>query len=90
LGDNGLPKKGTRITPGMILVGKCGRTRSYEKDKPDCLEIHSLPYDELKREYGHLWTDTSLYATDETAGIVIDAYIEEFRGSSRAVVILED
>jgi hypothetical protein len=37
-----------------------------------------------------MWRDTSLYATDETAGTVCDAYLEEFNGRPRAVVILED
>src|SRR5947209_11633232 len=90
LEENGLPKKGTQITPGMILVGKCGRARSYEKSKPERVEIHYLSYDELRRKYGHMWVNTSLYATDATAGTVRDAYIEEFDGRPRAVVVLED
>jgi hypothetical protein len=73
----------------MILVGKCGRSKTWEKGKPDCLEIHGLPYDELRKKYGHMWIDTSLHATNETAGTVCDAYIEEVNGKPRAVVILE-
>jgi DNA-directed RNA polymerase beta subunit len=41
LDANGLPKVGTRTTPGMILVGKIGKTRSFDRSRqPSALELH--------------------------------------------------
>jgi DNA-directed RNA polymerase beta subunit len=90
LDTHGLPKIGTRILPGMILVGKIGTTELYDpKKKPNALEIHALPFEELRARFGAMWRDSSLYADDETSGIVKSAYIEDHDGRQKAVVILE-
>jgi DNA-directed RNA polymerase beta subunit len=90
LEGDGLPKIGTRIAPGMIIVGKIGKTRTYDDSRrPTALDIHALSFDELRSRFGDMWNDTSLYASSETTGIVTHASIENIRGKQTAVVILE-
>jgi DNA-directed RNA polymerase beta subunit len=90
LAASGLPKIGTRIVPGMILVGKIGKTRTYDPSRtPSCLEIHGLPFDELRSQFGHMWSDSSLYADSETAGVVKQASIECVAGKQVAVIVIE-
>ena len=90
LNTDGLPKVGTPIVPGMIVVGKIGKTRNYDAShQPTALEIHGLPFDELRSRYGSMWKDSSLYADPQTTGIVKDAYLEDCCGKMRAVVVLE-
>ena len=87
LDGNGLPRLGSRILPGMILVGKIGRTQSYDPEKqPNALELHGLSFDELHAKYGQMWRDASVYATDETSGIVTKAVLIEEAGQKKAVV----
>jgi DNA-directed RNA polymerase beta subunit len=91
LNTNGLPKPGTRIVPGMILVGKIGKTRAFDPSRqPTSLEIQGLPFDELRSRYGSMWEDSSLYASSETSGVVKEAYLENDQGNQRAVVILDE
>lgn len=88
---NGLPKVGARILPGMIIVGKIGKTKKYDPvHQPTPLEIQGLPFAELTRKYGGMWKDTSLYAGPMTTYIVKDAYFESIPGKQKAVVILEE
>jgi DNA-directed RNA polymerase beta subunit len=90
LNANGLPKVGTRIVPGIIIVGKIGKSRDYDSSRqPTSLEIQGLPFDELRSRYGGMWKDSSLYADSQTSGIVKEAYLESHQGSQRAVVILD-
>src|SRR5215472_16806893 len=90
LNTDGLPKVGTHIAPGMIIVGKIGKTRNYDASRqPTALEIHGLPFDELRSRYGSMWKDSSLYADSQTTGIVKEAYLEDYGGKKRAVVILD-
>jgi len=90
LNTDGLPKVGTLILPGMIIVGKIGKTRNYDAShQPTALEIHGLPFDELGSRYGSMWKDSSLYADSQTTGVVKEAYLEDCGGKKRAVVILE-
>jgi DNA-directed RNA polymerase beta subunit len=91
LDTNGLPKVGTRIIPGMIVVGKIGKRREYDpSQQPTSLEIHGLSFDELRSRYGDMWKDSSLYADSQTRGVVKEAYLEDVRGKQRAVVVLEE
>jgi DNA-directed RNA polymerase beta subunit len=91
LGANGLPKVGTRVYPGMILVGKIGKTRTYDPSRqPSCLELHGLSPDELRSRYGHMWKDSSLYADATMVGVVTGAAIETVQGREVAVVVIED
>jgi DNA-directed RNA polymerase beta subunit len=90
LDTNGLPKVGTRIKPGMILVGKIGKSQNFEKSRqPNALEIHGLTFEELRSRFGGMWKDGSLYATSETAGIVERASIESENGQQVAVIYVE-
>ncbi len=89
LDEHGLPKVGTRITPGMVLVGKIGQTRSFDQSRqPNALELHGLSFDELRSRYGGMWYDASIYANDETAGIIEHASLETVRGQQVAVVLI--
>jgi DNA-directed RNA polymerase beta subunit len=90
LESSGLPKVGTRIEPGMIIVGKIGRSRFYDPERqPAALEIHGLDFETLRSRYGPMWKDTSLYADEATAGVVSDAGFESQDGSTVAVVQIE-
>lgn len=74
LDENGLPKIGTSLTPGMILVGKIGKAKAYENSrKPTELEIHGLSFRELKDRFGHLWLDASTYVPEGVFGDVESA-----------------
>jgi DNA-directed RNA polymerase beta subunit len=88
--EDGLPKIGARITPGMVLVGKIGKSRYFDPNhEPTALDVHSLPFEELKSRYGSMWKDTSLYADTHIKGIVKEAYFEVSNGRKKAVVVLE-
>jgi DNA-directed RNA polymerase beta subunit len=90
LDDNGLPKVGTRITPGMILVGKIGKTLGFDRSRqPTAVELHGLPFNELRSRFGNMWKDGSLYANADTVGIVEQASIENVDGEQVAVVLLK-
>jgi len=89
LDENGLPKAGTRIAPGMVLVGKIGQTRSFDPSRrPNALELHGLSFDELRSRYGGIWYDASTYADNETAGIIEHASLETAYGQQVAVVFI--
>lgn len=90
LGEHGLPRPGTVIHPGMIIVGKIGKTKRFDpKAQPSALEIHGMEFGELKEKYGGMWKDGSLYATEATDGVVQQAYLEETPSGQKAVVELE-
>jgi DNA-directed RNA polymerase beta subunit len=90
LGETGLPKVGTRIRPGMIIVGKIGKSRFYDPDaQPTALEIHGLDLEDIRNKYGKMWNNTSFYASQEHSGIVRDAFIECRNGSLVAVVEIQ-
>jgi len=90
LQESGLPKVGAVVAPGMVLVGKIGKTRRFDpKRQPNALEIHGLPIEEVRARYGAMWTDTSLYASPDIAGIVRRAYFEESSTGLKAVVELD-
>jgi DNA-directed RNA polymerase beta subunit len=88
---NGLPKIGTRIVPGMILVGKIGKSRDYDPSRqPTALEIHGLSFPELRSRFGGMWRDSSLYADIGTTGIVMQTSIGMVHGRRVAVVLIEE
>jgi DNA-directed RNA polymerase beta subunit len=90
LAENGLPLIGTKLRPGMIIVGKIGKTKNFDpKRQPSCLEIHGLPLEKLQTKYGDMWQDLSLYATSQVYGSVIKAYFEKTSTSLKAVVEIE-
>lgn len=46
LEENGLAKVGIIIKPGMILIGKIGKTRAYDPtNQPNSLEVHGWPFE---------------------------------------------
>jgi hypothetical protein len=90
LDTNGLPKLGTEIKEGMILVGKQGQSASYDRAKlPTSQELHGLSQTELNQKYGHLWKVTPVYADRESVGVVMAAYLEEANGKQQAIVELD-
>ena len=90
LQENGLPKIATHIKCNMIIVGKMGKTKEYTTyNRPSCLEIHGLPFEKIKAKYGNMWRDTSLYATNESTGVVKNAYFENTTDGLKAVIELE-
>ncbi len=71
LDENGLPKIGVSLSPGMILVGKIGKAKAYEYSrKPTDLEVHGLSFQEFQNQFGHLWIDASAYVPDGVFGEV--------------------
>jgi DNA-directed RNA polymerase beta subunit len=90
LDESGLPKVGVQIKPGMIVVGKIAKTRSYDPERqPTALEIHGLDLQTLRSTYGHMWQNTSLYADEARSGVVSDAFFECRDGATVAVVQIE-
>jgi DNA-directed RNA polymerase beta subunit len=87
LDDNGLPRKGTAIRAGMVVVGKTGRGPRFDpQHMPTSLELNGLPREELAARYANYWTDTSHYASKETEGIVESACFETVDSKLCAVV----
>lgn len=87
LDENGLPKKGTLIQPGMILVGKIGRTKKFDPFvKPSALEVHGLSFEELRAKYGHMWKNYSVIATSENSGVVERAFLKKTANGVKAIV----
>jgi DNA-directed RNA polymerase beta subunit len=91
LDRQGLPKLGTNILPGMIVIGKIARTHEYNRrTPPSSLEIHGMSFEELKEKYGMMWVDRSYYADQATCGVVKRAEFERLPNDLlRAVVEIE-
>lgn len=89
LDENGLPNKGTLIQPGMILVGKIGRTMTFDPFvKPSALEVHGLSFEELSAKYGHMWRNYSVIATSQHSGVVESAFLKETASGAKAIIEL--
>jgi len=74
LQDNGLPKIGTYVQPGICLIAKFGATSSYSKSRmPSEMESLASDEDELIERYGHMFYDGSLYVPDGVFGVVTNA-----------------
>jgi DNA-directed RNA polymerase beta subunit len=90
LDESGLPKIGTRIRAGMIIVGKIAKTRSYDPERqPTAIEIQGLDRQTLCSKYGGMWRDTSLYADEAQLGVVKGASFVQRGGSTVAVILIE-
>ena len=88
--ESGLPRPGTQIRPGMIIVGKIAKSKTFATDgQPSSLEIHGLDRDVLVEKYGHMWLDRSYYATTKIQGTVKDSFFETREGELIAVVLIE-
>lgn len=89
LDRNGLPKVGSKIEPGMILVGRISKTKSWRSDRqPTALEIHALELADVQANYGAMWRNASVYATSETRGIVKSACLTESAIGQKATIEL--
>lgn len=90
LDDRGLPKVGTQIREGMIVVGKWGKTKGYdERGLPTSLELHGLPKAELIAKFGHFWKVTAVRADASMVGVVASARLEPDRGAFQAIVEIQ-
>ena len=89
LDEDGLPRPGRPLGPGMIAIGKIGRSLAYEHGRrPTDLEIHALESRGLKKRYGHLWTDTSVRVPRGIHGVVVDSTLN--RGDDGAATATVD
>ena len=89
LDANGLPKMGSVILEGMVLVGKMGAGAGYDKQNlpRECdFIIYSL--DEINRKYPNYFINQSVLATLETEGRVVESRFEPIGNRLCAVVEL--
>lgn len=91
LDPNGLPKLGTIMTPGMIMIGKIGKSKAYPSSrKPTALEIAALSFQDLRSQFGHLWIDSSLRVPSGLRGKVVECRIDVAEtGRLKAIVEIE-
>jgi DNA-directed RNA polymerase beta subunit len=91
LDSNGLPRVGTVITPGMIIVGKIGKRASFDRERrPNALELHSWSFEEIRAKYGSTVRDGAIHADATTAGIVVfSALTKAPDGRDMATVVIE-
>jgi DNA-directed RNA polymerase beta subunit len=88
LQDNGLPRVGCVVTEGMILVGKIGKTKSYDSDvKLSASDVAFVGEEEIRRRYGHMWADGSYYARAAERGRVVAS---RFEGDGERLVAMVD
>ena len=91
LDNKGLAQVGTYLKPGMVIVGKIGRTKKFDQAKMhSCLAMLALSRKELRSMYRTMLYDASLYANHETAGVIKNAYFEPISESLvKAIVEIE-
>lgn len=91
LDTHGLPKTGTVLHPGMVLIGKIGQTLRYTPERaPTALEKQGVDFETLRVKYGDMWKDGSLYVTPDTIGVIVAAYFVEDKLGTSAVVEIEN
>ena len=85
---DGLPREGTVLRPGMILVGKLGKTAAYATSrKPTALELQGLEFEQLRDQFGHLWVDRCAYVPPGMAGRVVGAECQKNADGSEVVIL---
>jgi DNA-directed RNA polymerase beta subunit len=90
LDDNGLPRIGTCIKEGMVVVGKNGTTALFDPKKtPSANDYAYYSREELLAIFGDMWHDGSYYAKPGDAGKVVSAALKEENGSLVAVIQIE-
>ena len=91
LDANGLPKVGTLVKEGMLLIGRRGNSKEFDESKePSCLELNGLSQEALIRKYSHLYQNLSVYAEHKHCGVVLEArLLTNPDGSQKAVVVIE-
>jgi len=91
LSSEGLAKIGTRVQPGMILIGKVGqRKEAGMLRKMNAFEQLIATRKELRTYLRQRLYDASVYASSECFGVVVDAYFElDEEGRRVAVIMIE-
>lgn len=90
LHGEGLPKVGTIIAPGMIIIGMIGKSNTYVVDSvPNALEMNIYGREYVNQKYGHMWVNKSVYADENTSGKVTGSRVETRNGALVVVVELE-
>lgn len=88
LDRNGLPEVGARVEPGMILVGRIGKSALHATSrKPTALEWNGLSFEELNRQFGHLWVDRSVRMPGDLSGEVVESRFEMRGDGGQAAVV---
>jgi len=89
LSSDGLPQIGTRVAPGMLLVGKVGAKKSDERSKWNELQLLTANCQELQNYWRSRIYDGSLYAPEGCTGAVVAAFFEPVGDRVQAVVEIE-
>jgi hypothetical protein len=77
LEQNGLPRVGTLLKPGMIAVAKWGRSRAYDRSLiPTGVEEQYYTPQELVDKFGYLFINSSRYVNQGEEGRVVGARFE--------------
>jgi len=75
LDEFGLPKTGTQIHAGMILVGIIARTTLYDpNNQPTALDKQWFDREYVNLKYGKMWNNKSFYADDTKLGSVQESF----------------
>jgi|GEM_PF-5154849 len=90
LDENGLPKVGEKVQPGMLLIAKFGATKSYRRDAmPSDIERWLTAEETLIDKYKHMFYDASFYVPAGVYGRVTEAFTEQKGQFKRVVVRVE-
>ncbi|HEV7223901.1 MAG TPA: hypothetical protein VGN42_14430 [Pirellulales bacterium] len=89
LSGEGLPSIGTRVAPGLLLIGKIGQKKSEGTEKLNELQLLTANQCELREYWRKLLYDASVYVPDGCWGSVVAAYFESAGDRKQAVVEIE-
>ena len=90
LEENGLPRIGTKLSPGDIVIGRLAKSRTHDTSvRIDDRDLYVLSFEELNKKYGHMWVNRSVYAAANQVGTVKSARLVEENGVTRAIVELD-
>ena len=89
LTSSGLPKVGTRVQPGMVLVGKIGRKSQDIPQQMNELERLIASERQLEEYYSSWLYDASLYAPPGCFGTVTAAYFDNAKELATVEITLE-
>jgi DNA-directed RNA polymerase beta subunit len=90
LADDGLPKPGVFVKAGMVLIGKWGCRKEYQRSLvPKPIEFQWLPPSELAERMSTLVEDRSYYVSSDEEGTVVSAYFQHSGDTLNGVVEIE-